>query len=157
MKELLYLHILSPWSTSANESTNTLTSCVCSGHCVVSLSNTSTAGKQPLFNLHWANLYGCSIHQGQLLIQSAGGYLDSPRAALIQTQTISTTVNQGAACVAAQWPYSAARHWVVQLFYTAQCRHRRTGGVISDLVAPAELPTDSESTDRRSGSGKPEW
>lgn len=52
-------------------------SCVCSGHCA--LSGTSTAGKQPLFNLHRANLWGCSIHQGQLLIQSAGGYLRSPR------------------------------------------------------------------------------
>lgn len=56
--------------------------CMCSGHCAVS--NTSTSGKQPLFNLHQANLSGCSIHQGQLLIQSAGGYLHSPCTALIQ-------------------------------------------------------------------------
>lgn len=62
---------------------NAPASCVCSGHCAVS--NTSTAGKQPLFNLHQANLWGCSIHQGQLLIQSAGGYLHSPRTALVQT------------------------------------------------------------------------
>lgn len=39
---------------------------------------TFAAGKQPLFNLRRPNLRGLSIHQGQLPIQSAGGYLHSP-------------------------------------------------------------------------------
>ena len=81
---------------------------VCVGHCAALLSNTSTAGKLPLFNLHHANLKGCSIHQGQLLIWNAGGYLLSSHTALIQTLAISSAVNQGAACVVVQWAFDAA-------------------------------------------------
>lgn len=40
---------------------------MCMGHSAIS--TTSIAGKQPLFNLHRANLRGCSIHQGQLPTQ----------------------------------------------------------------------------------------
>lgn len=60
---------------------------------------------------------------GQLLLQSAGGYLHSPHTTLIQTYTISSVMNQGAACMAAQWPFSAVRDWVVQLVDTAQHSH----------------------------------
>lgn len=88
------------WQQYTSRHQNTSVSCVRAGHCVVS--KTSRAGKQPLFNLHQANLCGYSIHQGQLPIQSAGGYLHSPCSALVQTSTVSSVMNQGVACMAAQ-------------------------------------------------------
>lgn len=90
-------------------------SCVCSGHCV--LSSTSTAGKQPLFNLHRANLWGCSIHQGQLLIQSAGGYLHSPRS------DIDHRLCYEAGCCLRRCTKASqlrASNWVVRLYDTGQ-------------------------------------
>lgn len=93
---------------------------MCMGHSAIS--TTSIAGKQPLFNLHQPNLRGCSIHQGQLPTQSAGGYLHSPCSALVQTSSVSSVMNQGVGCTTAQKAHSGARSWVVWLFDTAQHR-----------------------------------
>lgn len=97
---------------------NTLASRMCMGHSAVS--TTSIAGKQPLFNLHQANLWGCSIHQGQLPAQSAGGYLRSPSLHALRHWPLALLWIRVLAARRHKRPHSGARNWVVWLFDTAQ-------------------------------------
>lgn len=78
------------------------------------------AGKQPLFNLHRANLRGCSIHQGQLPAHSAGGYLPSRALRSLRHRPLALVWIRVLAARQHKRPQSGARTWVVWLFDTGQ-------------------------------------
>lgn len=100
----------------------------------------SAAGKQPLFNLHRPNLPGRSIHQGQLPIQSAGGYLHSP---LSDVQRRPGLAEPGV-LPAKQRPHSSQSQgdWVVRERDTGQ-RRPGSGPLYTLMEPPSPKLTDT--------------